>query len=73
MSLLSREQVAKSWHEKNPNISFFDLLYAIEQHKSISTEYGLNVSIEQHWRFGDPTRRQLHRIGMTMKLHGRRA
>ena len=54
MSLLSREQVAKSWYEKNPNISFFDLLYAIEQHKSISTEYGLNVSIEQHWRFGDP-------------------
>ena len=54
MSLLSREQVAKSWYEKNPNIRFFDLLYAIEQHKSISTEYGLNVSIEQHWRFGDP-------------------
>ena len=54
MSLLSREQVTKSWYEKNPNISFFDLLYAIEQHKSISTEYGLNVSIEQHWRFGDP-------------------
>ena len=57
MSLLSREQVTKSWYEKNPNISFFDLLYAIEQHKSISTEYGLNVSIEQHWRFGDPHRK----------------
>ena len=54
MSLLSREQVAKSWYEKNTNIRFLDLLYAIEQHKSISTEYGLNASIEQHWRFGDP-------------------
>ena len=54
MSLLSREQVVKSWYAKNPNISFFDLLYALEQHKSISTEYGLNVSTEQHWRFGDP-------------------
>ena len=54
MSLLSREQVVKSWYAKNPNISFFDLLFALEQHKSISTEYGLNVSIEQHWRFGDP-------------------
>ena len=54
MSLLSREQVMKSWYAKNPNISFFDLLFALEQHKSISTEYGLNVSIEQHWRLGDP-------------------
>ena len=54
MSLISREQVVKSWYAKNPNISFLDLLYALEQHKSISTEYGLNVSIEQHWRFGDP-------------------
>ena len=54
MSLLSREQVVKSWYAKNPAISFLDLLYALEQHKSISTEYGLNVSIEQHWRFGDP-------------------
>ena len=54
MSLLSREQVAKSWYAKNPGISFFDLLYALEQYKSITTEYGLNVSIEQHWRFGDP-------------------
>ena len=54
MSLLSRDQVAKSWYEKNTNIRFLDLLYAIEQHKSISTEYGLNASIEQHWRFGDP-------------------
>ena len=44
----------KSWYAKNPAISFLDLLYALEQHKSISTEYGLNVSIEQHWRFGDP-------------------
>ena len=54
MSLLSREQVVKSWYAKNPAISFLDLLYALEQHKSISTEYGLNVSIEQHWRLGDP-------------------
>ena len=54
MSLLSREQVVKSWYAKNPTISFFDLLYALEQHKSISTEYGLYVSIERHWRFGDP-------------------
>ena len=55
MSLISREQVVKSWYAKNPNISFFDLLYALEQHKSISTEYGLNVSIEPApWRFGDP-------------------
>ena len=54
MSLLSREQGMKSWYAKNPNISFFDLLFALEQHKSISTEYGLNVSIEQHWRLGDP-------------------
>ena len=54
MSLLSREQVVKSWYAKNPAISFFDLLFALKQHKSISTEYGLNVSIEQHWRFGDP-------------------
>ena len=54
MSLLSREQVVKSWYAKNPNVSFFDLLFALEQHKSISTEYGLNVSIEQHWRLGDP-------------------
>ena len=54
MSLLSREQVVKSWYAKNPDISFFDLLFALEQHKSISTEYGLNVSIEQHWRLGDP-------------------
>ena len=44
----------KSWYAKNPNISFFDLLFALEQHESISTEYGLNVSIEQHWRLGDP-------------------
>ena len=43
-----------SWYAKNPAISFLDLLYALEQHKSISTEYGLNVSIEEHWRFGDP-------------------
>ena len=54
MSPLSREQAVKSWYAKNPTISFFDLLYALEQHKSISTEYGLTVSIEQHWRFGDP-------------------
>ena len=43
MSLLSREQVVKSWYAKNPAIGFLDLLYALEQHKSISTEYGLNV------------------------------
>ena len=49
MSLLSREQVVKTWYAKNPAISFLDLLYALEQHKSISTEYGLNVSIEEHW------------------------
>ena len=54
MSLLSREQVLKSWYTKNPSVGFLDLLYALEQHKSISTEYGLNVSVHQHWRFGDP-------------------
>ena len=50
MPLLSREQVMKSWYAKNPDISFFDLLFALEQHKSISTEYGLNVSALEVWR-----------------------
>lgn len=53
MSLSSREQVLKSWYIRNP-VGFLDLLYALEQRKSISTEYGLNTSVHEHWRFGDP-------------------
>ena len=54
-------------HEE-PSVGFLDLLYALEQHKSISTEYGLNVSVHQHWRFGDLIRRQLILTDMTMRL-----
>lgn len=36
-----------------PTANFTDLLFSLEQHKNISTEYGLNRSIHQH---SDPDR-----------------
>ena len=37
-----------------PERNFDDLLEALDLYKDISTEYGLNQSVHQHWRFGDP-------------------
>ena len=54
MDLLTRQQAQHHWFEANPRAKFDDLLEALDLYKDISTEYGLNQSVHQHWRFGDP-------------------
>ena len=54
MSLLSRQQATQNWHESDPGVHFGDLLEALGMHKDIATDHGLNFSVHQSWRFGDP-------------------
>ena len=54
MALLTRQQAAQSWVEADPTIQFGELLHALEHYKDVSTEYGLNLSVQHGWRFGDP-------------------
>ena len=54
MALLSRQQAAQNWHEADPAIHFRDLLDALELYKDIATEYGLNDTVHEGWKFGDP-------------------
>ena len=64
MALLTRQQAAQSWVEADPTIQFGELLHALEHYKDVSTEYGLNLSVQHGWRFGDPHKKQQHQIGM---------
>ena len=54
MDLLTRQQAQHHWFEADPLAKFDDLLEALGLYKDISTEYGLNQSVHQQWRFGDP-------------------
>ena len=54
MALLTRQQAAQSWVEADPTVQFGELLRALEHYKDISTEYGLNLTVQHGWRFGDP-------------------
>jgi hypothetical protein len=54
MALLTRQQAVQSWSEPDSRVQFNELLDALERYKDISTEYGLNHSVHQNWRFGDP-------------------
>jgi hypothetical protein len=54
MALLTRQQAVQSWTEPDPALQFNELLDALERYKDIGTEYGLNHSVHQNWRFGDP-------------------
>ena len=54
MALLIRQQAAQSWVEADPMVQFGELLHALEHYKDVSTEYGLNLSVQHGWRFGDP-------------------
>ena len=54
MDLLTRQQAQHHWFEADPRAKFDDLLEALGLYKDISTEYGLNQSVHQQWRFGDP-------------------
>ena len=53
MPLRTREQALKAWYEDD-QVTFFDLLSALEQCKDITTEYGLNITAHESWRLGDP-------------------
>ena len=53
MALLTRQQAAQSWIEADPTVQIGELLHALEHYKDVSTEYGLNLSVQQGWRFGD--------------------
>ena len=53
MPLRTKEQALRSWYE-NDQVTFLDLLGALEQCKDITTEYGLNLTAHEHWRLGDP-------------------
>ena len=48
------QQAQHHWFEADPRAKFDDLLEALGLYKDISTEYGLNQSVHQQWRFGDP-------------------
>ena len=54
MALLTRQQAAQSWIEADPTVQIGELLHALEHYKDVSTEYGLNLSVQHGWRFGDP-------------------
>ena len=54
MALLSRQQATQNWHEADPKVHFTDLLDALEMYKDIATEYGLNDTAHEGWKFGDP-------------------
>ena len=54
MDLLTRQQAQHHWFEADPRAKFDDLLEALGLYKDISTEYGLNQSVHQQWRCGDP-------------------
>ena len=54
MDLLTRQQAQHHWFEADPRAKFDDLLEVLGLYKDISTEYGLNQSVHQRWRFGDP-------------------
>ena len=54
MDLLTRQQAQHHWFEADSRAKFDDLLQALGLYKDISTEYGLNQSVHQQWRFGDP-------------------
>ena len=58
MSLLSRDQAEQNWHEVDPDAQFEVLLQAFERYKDISTECGLNLTVHQGWRIGDPHRKK---------------
>ena len=64
MALLTRQQAAQSWVEADPTVQFGELLHALEHYKDISTEYGLNLTVQHGWRFGDPHKKTQHQIGM---------
>ena len=66
MALLTRQQAAQSWVEADPTVQFGELLHALEHYKDVSTEYGLNLSVQHGWRFDlvTLTRKQQHQIGM---------
>jgi len=53
MALLTRQQAAQNWYEPDPRVHF-GLLGALELYKDVATEYGLNNTANQGWRFGDP-------------------
>ena len=67
MDLLTRQQAQDHWFEANPRAKFDDLLEALDLYKDISTEYGLNQSAHQHWRFGDLIRNPETLIDTTMR------
>ena len=52
MPLRTKEQALRSWYE-NDQVTFLDLLGALEQCKDITTEYGLNLTAHERWRLGD--------------------
>ena len=54
MDLLTGQQAQHHWFEADLQAKFDDLLEALGLYKDISTEYGLNQSVHQQWRFGDP-------------------
>jgi len=54
MELLTRQQAEQIWFKPDPTAQFDDLLEALGLYKDISTEYGLNQSVQHQWRFGDP-------------------
>ena len=48
-----KKKALRSWCE-NDQVTFLDLLGALEQCKDITTEYGLNLSAHENWRIEDP-------------------
>ena len=56
MALLTRQQAAQSWVEADPTVQF-GASPCLEHYKDVSTEYGLNLSVQHGWRFGDPHRK----------------
>ena len=49
---LDGQQAAQSWVEVDPTVQF-GKLHALKHHKDISTEYGLNLTVQHDWCFGD--------------------
>ena len=58
MSLSTREEATHKWQTADLNVQFQDLLQAFECYKDISIEGGLNASVHQGWRIGDPHKKK---------------
>lgn len=58
MSLLTRDQAEQNWNEADPDAQFEVLLQVFECYKDISTECGLNQTVHQGWRIGDPHKKK---------------